>query len=110
MKNKIFKLVGLARRAGKVAVGAAMVEKMVRRKKVLLLLFAEDATRNTIDKVLGLEPGCPHLIFGSKQEWGAALGRETVAVLGIMEPNFVDGILLNYEAEEGKQNGRGGQA
>ena len=106
MKSKIFKLVGLARRAGKVAVGISMVEKMVRRKKVVLLLFAEDATLNTIDKVLRLQPECPHLFFGSKHDWGAAMGHEAAAVLGILAPNFADGILANYAAEKGKQNGK----
>jgi ribosomal protein L7Ae-like RNA K-turn-binding protein len=105
MKDKIFKLVGLARRAGKVAIGMSMLEKMIRRKKVVLILIAEDATKNTIDKVLSLKPACSHRIFGTKNEWGKTFGREEVAVLGILDPNFAKGILLNFDAEEGKQNG-----
>lgn len=102
MESKIFRLVGLARRAGKVAVGTAIVEKMVRRNKVKLLLFAVDASLDTIDKVLKLQPGCPHIFYGAKHEWGAALGSEAFAVLGLLEQNFVDGILQQYEVEKGE--------
>lgn len=106
MKDKIFKLVGLARRAGKIAIGMSMLEKMIRRKKVVLILIAEDTTKNTIDKILSLKPACSHLIFGTKDEWGKIFGREEVAVLGILDPNFAEGILLNFDTEEGKQNGK----
>ncbi|MFQ5627258.1 MAG: L7Ae/L30e/S12e/Gadd45 family ribosomal protein [bacterium] len=106
MKDKIFKLVGLARRAGKIALGMSMLEKMIRRKRVALILIAEDATTNTVDKVLSLQPSCPYLVFGAKTEWGKALGRDQIAVLGVLDPNFAEGILLNYDAEEGKQNGK----
>ena len=106
MKDKIFKLAGLARRAGKIALGTSMLEKNLRRKKVALILIAEDATKNTVDKILSLQPSCPYLVFGSKGEWGKAMGREEIAVLGILEANFAKGILLNYGAEEGKQNGK----
>lgn len=105
MKEKIFNLVGLARRAGKVAVGTSMLEKMLARKKVALIIFAEDATQNTINNILQRKPACSHLVFGTKDEWGQALGRKQVAVLGIIDPNFVHGILANLHHQTGKENG-----
>lgn len=105
MREKIYNLIGLARRAGKVAIGMSMLEQMARRRKVVLILIAEDASKNTVDKVLSIAPHVKYLVFGTADEWGRLFNREKVAVIGLLDPHFAEGVLLNYDTEEGKMNG-----
>ena len=93
MKIKVNRLLGLARRARKLAVGATEVEQQLKKQRVKLLIFAEDVSANSRRKLLELVPGCPVVTYSTVAELGALLGREKVAVLGLLEPHFAKGIL-----------------
>jgi len=92
-KNKVERLLGLARRARKLAIGSTEVEQQLKKQRVKLLVFAEDASANSRRKVLELARGCPVVTYGTVAELGALLGREKVAVLGVLDVHFAKGIL-----------------
>ena len=45
--NKFLSLLGLCKRAGKLAAGEVAAEQAVRGKKAFLLILSEDASKNT---------------------------------------------------------------
>jgi len=97
--SKLESLVGLARRAGKVAVGTAAVEEALLKKKVRLVLLAEDVSPNTEERVLRLAKtsGVPVLKTGTKSAWGALFRRKELGLLAILDTNFAKGILGGRE-------------
>jgi uncharacterized protein len=82
-------LIGLARRAGKLALGTSAVEQALKRELSVLVLVAADA-RAARDSAW-LEPAVRRgqaAVFGTKAELGAALGREEVGVVAVLDPGL----------------------
>jgi len=74
---------GLARRAGVIAIGATQVEAAIRAKPALLLIEAEDGAEEGREKLMSLHIGLwgrPPAAVGcfSAADLGVALGRERV--------------------------------
>ena len=77
-RNKILGYLGLATRAGKVVSGEFSVEKSVRQHRAKLVIVSEEASENSRKNFRDL---CtyykiPLYFFGSKEELGAACGKE----------------------------------
>lgn len=89
--DSIPSLLGLAFRAGKLAVGEEPVGVACRVHKAYLLLLAHDAADNTIRRALHLSQGgnsiCLTLPY-SKAELGGCLGRASCAMLAITDVGF----------------------
>jgi predicted RNA-binding protein YlxR (DUF448 family)/ribosomal protein L30E len=83
LARRCLDLLGLARRAGALAVGATQVESAVRAGRALLLVEAADGAADAREKLMALYIGltgvAPRVVgcFGSA-ELGVALGRERV--------------------------------
>lgn len=92
--ERIAGLVGLARRAGKLVIGSDAVEKALRQRKVLALICAEDASLLTIGKLQRTSSAdeVPFFHLFSRDELGRLTGRETLAVLGVIDQSFADAI------------------
>ena len=91
------KLLGLVGRrvAGRGAiVGVQQVREAARRGKLHLAIAAKDASGNSLDKVLPLlrARGIPVFAGPDGAELGAAAGRDTVAVIGIVNNGLAKGI------------------
>ncbi|MCL4714662.1 MAG: RNA-binding protein [Hyphomonadaceae bacterium] len=74
---------GLARRAGAIAVGATQVEAAIRAKPLFLLVEAEDGAEEGREKLMSLHIGLwrrspPAVGCFTSEELGVALGRERV--------------------------------
>ena len=97
--TKIFSFVGLAFRAGKVAVGTAAVEEALHKKRAKLLILAEDISVRSEKhfKNLTETTGIQILRTGTKTSWGKLFGRRELGVLVILDVHFAKGIL---EAEK----------
>lgn len=94
VKTKVFSLLGLATRAGRIVSGEFATEKAVKSFKAALVLVAEDASDNTkklfTDKCSFYETPC--YMFGTKQELGHAMGKEMRASLAVTDEGFADAI------------------
>ena len=90
---KLLALLGLAHRAGQLAVGASAVEKLVRRHRCPLVVVARDAGESQRRRWLRLRPvhGFVTDLVGRK-ELSASLGRPDVAVVAVSERGFIVGI------------------
>jgi len=88
--NKIYNLLGLAHRAGKIAWGYQAVVAALRGHKAELVLLARDSSPRLQAKLLRLCRECDSqgLIYGQKNELGAALGKPPCAVVAVTDKNF----------------------
>ena len=89
-QNKFYSLLGLAEKAGKVSSGEFAVEKSVKEGKAALVIVGADASDNTRKH---FEDMCnyrdiPILVFGTKEELGHAIGKETRATIAVSDNGF----------------------
>lgn len=90
INNKILGLIGLAARARKVCFGADSVEERTNKKKVKLLIIAEDASERTKDKFskLAQKQNIPIIIIGEISILSKAIGKSNKAIIGIEDINL----------------------
>ncbi len=90
INNKILGLIGLAARARKIAFGADSVEQEIKKKKVELVIVAEDSSERTKNKFekLSEEYKIPILIIGEIEVLSKAIGKSNKAIIGIEDINF----------------------
>jgi ribosomal protein L7Ae-like RNA K-turn-binding protein len=87
-------LVGLGVRGRRVVVGVQQVREAARRGRLKLALVADDASKNSMDKVVPLLTARGVAIiegFGAGELAGAC-GRESVSVLGVLDAGLARGI------------------
>ncbi|MCD7822078.1 MAG: ribosomal L7Ae/L30e/S12e/Gadd45 family protein [Clostridiales bacterium] len=84
------RLLGLAKRAGRLAQGEDMVQEAAAAHKVRLLLLAADAAPGTVRRVRTLagERIAVMALPCGKAQLGAALGRDTCAVCAVTDLGF----------------------
>lgn len=92
--NKVFSLLGLAKKAGKVVSGEFSTESAVKSGKAYLVLAAEEASENTKKKFRNM---CeyyevPFFCYGKKEELGGCIGQEFRASLAVTDPGFSEAI------------------
>lgn len=101
--NKIFSMLGLCMKAGKLAYGSDMVEEKIKYKQVSLLIVAEDASNNTKEKFIRIASKYELNLyfFSTIKELSYKIGKSNKAVLGIMDKNFAEKINILFEELKG---------
>ena len=99
--NKIYSMLGLASKAGKLVSGEEIVRNSIRQNKVKLLIISEDASDNTKKRFLNAAEyyKVPVYIWGSKEQLGFGIGKSNRSVVGISDDNFVKSIGSLLHAE-----------
>lgn len=89
-KNRVFGLLGLAAKAGKVQSGEFSTERSVKSGRAYLVLVSWEASENTkkMFRNMCTYYKVPYYEFGSKEELGHATGREMRASLAIQDEGF----------------------
>jgi len=89
-------LLGLARRAGKVAMGDRAVQQAIRRGRARLIILAVDAAERTRRRYIRLASlkQLPIAPVASKAALGAVLGSTPKAVCAVCDDNFAQGISM----------------
>ncbi len=92
--DRILKLLGLAKRAGRLKSGSFQTEEAVKGGKATLVLITEDSSEASKK---GWTDMCeyyevPYIFFGKKEELGHALGMEYRAVAALTDQGFADKI------------------
>jgi ribosomal protein L7Ae-like RNA K-turn-binding protein len=110
-QRKLLGLVGLGVRGRGAVVGVERVREAARRGKLHLAIAAPDASSNSLDKVVPLlqARGIPVVLGPSAAELGSAAGRETTAVVGIVDRGLAAGIraLSPSPMPDGRKDGEG---
>ena len=95
MNTRVQSLIGIARRAGKIASGDAQIEAMVKKRKGSLLIIAEDAHGAQKKYVqLAKDISLPVFIAGTKLELGSSIGLSPRSAVLILDQGFAKAILL----------------
>ena len=102
--DKFLNMLGLAKRAGKIAVGTPMVTAAVRSKTALLVLLTSDAAPNAVKRITD---SCNSheirlmSVHYTKGELAAAIGSSgEVAAVALLDHNFTKAILKLRETEK----------
>ena len=92
--RKVAGLLGLGARGRLVVVGVEQVREAAKRGKLRLAVVAPDVSRHSKDKMLPLlKARHVTIVEGpSASALGAAVGRETTAVVGIVDRDLARGI------------------
>lgn len=114
-ERRALQLLGLARRAGRAAIGTQSVRGAARRGELAAVLIARDAGGNAEGRVRSLleARGVPLVRCASRGALGAAVGRGPTAVVGITDAKMAWAALASLSGGAAAApcgEGRGGQA
>ena len=85
MRQRVLDLFGLAKKAGKLAVGTDAVQQGMKSGQVLTILAAADASTAGLDDMAQRYDGALLQLPFSAAELGAALGRDNTVYLGLSD-------------------------
>lgn len=93
-ENKVYGLLGLSMKAGKLTFGTDSCLEMISRKKVKLIILATDSSERTINnfKSKCKENNIPVYIWGNRDDISKSIGKNNKTVLGIKDKNLADAI------------------
>ena len=93
-RGRLLRLVGLGVRGRGAVIGVEQVREGAKRNKVAYAIVAMDASRHSLDKVIPLLNArrVRFVEVPSAAELGGAVGRETTAVVGIVDRQLAKGI------------------
>ena len=103
--ERVLGLLGLARRAGRLAMGATAVEKMVRMGARPVVIVARDAGANMRRRVAAMEPvrGYVNGLLGS-EDLAGRLGRQELVLVAVSDPGLVRGLTELGVVEESPED------
>lgn len=92
-------LLGIARRAGQVAMGFDAAMRSVTRGQARLLVLARDVGESTADKVRRSAGEVPVVVLGEKESLGKALGRGETGVVAVTDGGFSRALMSRSNEE-----------
>ena len=101
-QQRLFRLLGLGVRGRGAVVGVRQVREAARKNKVHLAVVAQDASSNSLDKIVPLLNArrVRFIEVSSAAELGAAVGRDHTAVVGIVDRQLAAGARRVAEASD----------
>jgi len=92
--NKVYGLMGLCARAGKIVSGMDAVCDELKKNKIKLIIVAEDASEKTVSNVryLAERKKIPIIMIGNIENNSKIIGKENRAIIGIKDKNISNGI------------------
>ncbi|WP_044913701.1 L7Ae/L30e/S12e/Gadd45 family ribosomal protein [Butyrivibrio sp. WCE2006] len=100
--NKIYSLLGLCQKAGKLVSGEFAVENAIKSGKACMVFVSVDASQNTGKK---FRDKCeyynvPFFMFGDKEKLGHAIGKEVRTSIAITDNGFAKSFQKNLRGDE----------
>lgn len=103
--RKVFNLIGLATKAGRMVSGEFSTEKAVKAGTAHLVIVSEEASDNTRKMFTNM---CTHYqvpiyFLGKKDELGHAMGKEYRASLAVLDEGFAKAIVKQMNINGGSK-------
>ncbi len=100
--SKVFGMLGLAAKAGKVGSGSFVSEKLIKEGRANLCIVAGDASDNTTKDFRDM---CtyykvPFCVYSDRETLGTHIGKESRVVLAITDKGFAEKIEALIHMEE----------
>lgn len=94
INNKVYGLLGLATKAGKIVFGTESCLDMIAKRKLKLIIVAEDSSERTINnfKEKCVQNNIDFYVFGNKEDISRAIGKTNKTVVGIKDKNLAGAI------------------
>ena len=92
MADKVYSMLGIAERAGKIASGEFSTEKAIKKRQACLVILASDASENTRKHFSDMcaYRDIPIYIYGNREGLGHAIGKETRVNLAVTDRGLAD--------------------
>ena len=102
INNNILGLIGLAMKAGKICFGSDSVEENIVKRKVKLVIIANDSSDRTKNKFIKLceTYNIPIIIDSDIDSLSKSIGKNNKAIIGIKDINFSEAIQKKYDGGE----------
>ena len=100
--NKVYGLLGLARRAGKISFGTEISIETIQKGKAKLVIVATDSsdrTKNNFEE-LSKKFNVEFRIFGTIENLSKSIGQNNKAVIVIKDKNFSNEIVKKIDGGE----------
>lgn len=94
MVNKVYGLLGICSKAGKLISGTDIILENLAKKKVKLVIVAEDASEKTIKEMKYYcdKENVELIMYGNIFENSRSIGKASRAVIAILDENLADAI------------------
>jgi ribosomal protein L7Ae-like RNA K-turn-binding protein len=94
VEKKVYNLIGIATKSGRLVSGEFSTEKAVKEHKASYVIVAEDASDNTKKMFTNMCTyyNVPINYFGNKDDLGHAMGKEFRASLAVLDKGLADAI------------------
>ena len=95
INNKVYGLLGLSAKAGKIAFGTDSCLEMIAKHKVKLIIVAEDSSERTINNFREKckQNDIDFYVFGKKEDISKSIGKVNKTVIGIKDKNLAGAII-----------------
>lgn len=95
INNKVYGLLGLTAKAGKLTFGTDSCLDMIEKHKLKLVIVAEDSSERTIKnfKDKCVQNNIDFYIFGKKDDLSKSIGKVNKTVVGIKDKNLAGAII-----------------
>ena len=95
INNKVYGLLGLTSKAGKLAFGTDSCLEMIAKHKVKLIIVAEDSSERTINNFREKckQNDIDFYVFGKKEDISKSIGKVKKTVIGIKDKNLAGAII-----------------
>lgn len=90
MINKIYSILGICTKAGKLVCGSDVCIENIKKRKAKLIIVAEDASQNTKEKFeyLAKQNDVLLVYFGEKEFLSKSVGKVDKAIYAILDDGF----------------------
>lgn len=104
--NKIYSLIGLAQKAGRVSSGTLAVKTSIVQKKAKLLIISKDISEASKQSLLKLceKNKVPWFSYGQKNNLGSCIGKAYRVALTINDKQMATVIINNIKSKEDLEN------
>lgn len=104
--KKILGMLGLTSRARKISFGTDATIQDIQKKKIKLVIIAEDASERTKNKIIEKANNAkiPIIIYESIENLSKAIGKSNKAIIGVKEVNIANEIEKLYRGDVNGKN------
>ena len=103
-ETKVFNLLHLARKAGKLQIGFDACERSCLRNRAKLVIFAEDISKNNRRRVqfLAKNSNTKVIAFGTKKLFAEAFKTKEIGIICVEDENFAGGLIPLLKENKGE--------
>ena len=104
--RSVYRLLGLARRAGAVAPGTEAVRRAIRDGEARLILMAGDASRVQMDKIRTTvhDRSIPQVVLGDRSTLGAAIGMAGISAVAVTNRSLADQLIAELASSSDERS------